>query len=127
MNSVGPNRIRLARFQSLLTYFRKSHRHRSTRRTRLPMNSCACHRLPSCSINDPERGGVSNLRRGWSGKLQEMGLAKGVECEEDLVRGSYFLLASSDRGELEVVEDAPELGGGLAFPSDGGDEEVVKF
>lgn len=56
-----------------------------------------------------------------------MGLGECVECEKDLVRGRYFLLASSDRGELEVVEDAPELGSSLGALSDGGDEEVVEF
>jgi hypothetical protein len=50
-----------------------------------------------------------------------------VERPEDLVVRVDLLLASTNRRELEVQEEPPELRRSLGGVADGGDEVVVEF
>ena len=69
------------------------------------------------------RGLYNRIRR----DLQEIVLIESVECPQHVLPRRDFLLATTDRGELEVQEQAPELGGGFGGGGNAGDEEVVEF
>lgn len=56
-----------------------------------------------------------------------MTLAECVKGEEDAVPELDALLTAADGRELEIEQDAPELGGGLGVGRDTRDEEVIEL
>jgi len=56
-----------------------------------------------------------------------MGFGKAVEGEKDFIEVLDLLLTATNRDELEVEENSPELCCGIRFSIYGADEEVVKF
>ena len=126
--SIRPNAITPRCLDAIGTCLRENKRSlaRGIRRDTIdlrPRNHNTCR-----PIRDRHNKWLSLSHRSCRGRnLQKEALVESVESPEHVVQGFGLELATADRGELVVDEQAPKLRGRLRRAADGRDEEVVEF